>query len=435
MIPVRSSYRDPCKGVFTDESGERFYRPLPFEADVYNDLHIFPRVLEKADGDVHEVERIEFMNYFHEWTFSECRDSALFYLDQLESLIRQGWMFSDAQPTNITYEGDGAFRFIDHGSLIRDEGKGWQAHLQFIREYAYPLMMLANLPVRSPQSLAPILQNKSWQSLYRPPLSRRFSLRYQVLRSALVLSQKKSLKDHGATETTRRMSLRYNIAFLRDFIRSLKAETPRSKWGDYYERTILEDGYLKSKTSAVEAFVSKVSDRVGVAADFGASSGRITAHLADRFKDMRLIAIESDPNASEQLYQCSKERGILPIHSNILQLTPALGFDASYTSLDDRLRSASDLNLALGIIHHMMHEDNIPYERIIRYFKERSRPGAFLIIEYVGPGDPRYRLIRNPNYAHPQGPVAFEEALKTHYNILEKEVLREERMVYLAEAK
>ena len=435
MESVRSSYRDPGKGVFTDGHGQRIFRPLPHGPDVYNSLSIFPKVLERIEGDIHEVERIPFVNHFHEWTFSQCRDSALFYLDRLESLLREGWTFSDAQPTNITYQGKGRFTFIDHGSLVRDDGGGWQAHLQFIRRYAYPLLLLANLPVRAPQTLMPYLNDDSWQSIYKPPLSKRLSMGYQVLRAALLLSSKGSLREAKTPERGRRLDLRYNIAFLRDFIRSLKADTPRSKWDDYYERTILEDGYLERKLELVTRFASKVSGRFETAADFGASSGKVTKELASRFGDIPFIAIESDPTASEALYRASKDQPIVPIHGNILQLTPATGFDGSHPSLDDRLRAVSGLNLALGIVHHLMHSDNLPFERIIRYFKERSRPGAFLIIEYIGPEDPRYRLIRNPNYPHAEDPASFEEALGIHYHIMQKEAVREQRLVYLAEAK
>jgi hypothetical protein len=434
MMPVDASYRDPGYGVLTDDTGKRFFRLLPHEPEVYNSHPFFPGVLSRVEGNLYEVERIRFMNHFHEWTFSQCKDSALFHLDILESLIREGWMLRDAHPTNITYEGKGMFRFIDHGSLERYDGAGWQAHLQFIREYAYPLQFLSTSPIRSPQSLVPVLMDKSWQIQYRPPLSKRLSLGYRVLRSSLLLSQRKSLKDTGSSERKQKVNPRYSIAFLRDFIKSLKIHLPRTKWGDYYERTILEDGYLERKTSAVETCVSKVADRVSFSADFGASSGRITTRLSDRFRNIRFIAIESDPNASEELYLASRSSDVIPINSNILQLTPALGFDGSYASLDERLRNTSDLNLALGIIHHMMHEENLPFERIIRYFKERSKPGSYLVIEYVGPGDPRYRLIRNPNYPHAEDIASFEDALRIHYKILHKESVHDERTLYLAEA-
>jgi hypothetical protein len=435
MKPVKSSYRDPGKGVFTDGTGHRIFRRLPYEGHIYNSFSLFPRVLEKVEGDMHEVECIRFVNHFHEWTFAQCRDSALFYLDRLKTLLDRGWTFTDAQPTNITYEGKGRFTFLDHGSLTRDDGGGWQAHLQFIRRYAYPLMLLANLPVTAPQSLMPFLNDDSWQTRYRPPLAKRFSLGYQVLRAALLLSSRGSLKNDRLQGQGRRLDLRYNIAFLRDFILSMGVDSPKSKWGDYYERTILQDGYLERKLALTIQYVSTVSDRVETAADFGASSGKITVELADRFRNTLFIAIESDPTASEALYRASRSHAIIPIQSNLLQLTPAFGFDGSHPSLDDRLGAASGLNIALGIVHHLMHADNLPFERIIRYFKDRSLPGAFLIIEHIGPGDPMYGLIRNPNYPHAEGQSSFEEALSAHYRIIQKEAVHEHRAIYLAQAK
>lgn len=434
MRPHRASYRDPGSGVFTDEEGDRVFRPLLYGPEVYNSLSVFPPILRNSHGNLYEVERIPFINYYHEWTFSEFQDSALFYLDLLDSLLKKGWKLRDAHPSNVTYDGMGRFIFMDHGSLVKDDGTGWQAQLQFIKSYAYPLLLLSNRNFAVANSLAPFIQDDSWQHRFRPPLFKRLSFGYQVLRAALLLSNRKSNGGHGRARPGFGLTPRHSIAFLRDFVGSVKPRLPASKWGDYYDRTILGDGYLERKSEILSKLLSKVADRVTTAADFGASSGKITGRLADRFKGIRFIAIESDPNASEELYLTSKNGNILPIHGNILQLTPALGFDGSYPSLDERLRSTSGLNLALGIIHHMMHGDTLPFERIIRFFKERSVPGAFLMIEHVGPEDPRYRLIRNPEYPYPEDRPSFENALAMHYRIIDQEEAREGRTIYLAEA-
>ncbi len=89
--------------------------------------------------------------------------------------------------------------------------------------------------------------------------------------------------------------------------------------------------------------------------------------------------------------------------------------------------------MALGIIHHMMHEENLSFERILEYFHSLSLPGAFLLIEYIGLGDPRYQLIRNPNYPHPESLDDFEHALMRHYRIIKKIQVHHERILYLAE--
>ncbi len=433
MHPVRSSYKDPDSGVYMDAAGEKIFRKLIHDADVYNDLKIFPHVSGLAAEGLHEVKKIDFMNYHFEWSFGQFRDSAIQYLEWVSMLSKQGWWFTDANPSNITYLGNDKFIFIDHGSLVRKHDEKWRAYLQFIKDYAYPLLYLSNHPLSVPQTLIPVLQEKGWQFNYTPPVSTRFSLRYQLIRSALTLSAKRSLKDINAKTTPGNKNLQYNLAFMLDFIKSLKQQKRKTRWDDYYDGTIMDDGYLETKTQAIRECVSIIREKVRTAVDFGASSGHLTEVLAGEFPEMTFIGIESDPSASDALYARSKKNSIIPVFSNILQLTPPLGFDGSIDGLSDRLAGISDLSIALGIIHHMMHEENLSFERIVDYFHSLSLPGAFLLIEYIGVDDPRYQLIRNPNYPHPESRDDFEIALMRHHRIIKQIRVHHERILYLAE--
>ena len=433
MHPVRSSFKDPESGVYTDAAGEKIFRKLIHDPEVYDHLKIFPQISGPAAEGLHEVKKVAFMNYYFEWTFGQFKDSAIQYLEWVGMLSKQGWWFSDANPSNITYLGNDRFIFIDHGSLIRKNDEKWRAYLQFIKEYAYPLLYLSNHPLSVPQTLIPVMQEKGWQFNYTPPVSTRLSLRYQLIRSALTLSAKRSLKDLNAKATPGNNNLQYNLAFMLDFIKSLKQQKRKTRWDDYYDGTILDDGYLDAKTKAIRECVSSIREKVRTAVDFGASSGHLTEVLACDFPDMTFIAIESDPSASDALYARSKKYPIIPVFSNILQLTPPLGFNGSIDGLSCRLAGISNLSMALGIIHHMMHEENLSFERILEYFHSLSLPGAFLLIEYIGLGDPRYQLIRNPNYPHPESLNDFEHALMRHYRIIKKIQVHHERILYLAE--
>lgn len=436
MIKIRSSYKDPGSNVFTDEDGKRIFRTLSLNPDIYNDLQFFPKVLNQHHNNIYEVEKIDFINFYYEWTFDQFKDSALYYLDILKYLHKKKWALSDATPLNITYKGNGKFIFLDHGSLVQGNDGAWTAYLQFIREYMYPLVYLSHHHVDIPQLLIPFINNKYWQLQYKPEWNKRISFKYQLLRSALLMSTKKSLKDVSDSEQPKiSKGLLYNIEFFKDYIQSISRKNDPSRWGNYYSETILDGDYVSKKTDALIQFLSGISAEINQIVDFGASNGKLTGSLAEKFNHLTFIAIESDPVASSELYQSSKKYPIIPIYSNLLQLTPALGLNGSLDSLGSRITNISDLNLALGIIHHMMHEENLSFDHIIQYFHSLSKESSYLIIEFIGNQDPRYQLIRNINYPYPEDMESFEESLKTLYQIGEKRKIHNDRYLYLAKKK
>ncbi|MFZ9661193.1 MAG: hypothetical protein ACO29O_04880 [Chitinophagaceae bacterium] len=436
MKIIRSSYKDPSSNVFADEDGKRIFRTLSLSPENYNELNLFPKVLNHIENNIYEIEKIDFINFYYEWTFGQFKDSALFYLDILKELHQKKWALSDATPLNVTYKGNGSFIFYDHGSLKKSESGAWTAYLQFIREYMYPLIYLSNHSLDIPQLLLPFINNKHWQLQYKPEWNKRLSFKYQLLRSALLISTKKSLKDiPQSNEAKSNKGFLYNIEFFNDYIQSLHRKNELSRWGNYYSETVLEGEYVSQKTDTIIQYISQIKHVINTIVDFGASNGKLTSALAKSFNNISFIAIESDPIASAELYQCSKTNPIVPIYSNLLQLTPELGFNGSIDSLKSRISKISDLNLALGIIHHMMHEENLSFDHIIQYFHSLSKENAYLIIEYIGTEDPRYQLIRNVNYPYPEDIESFEESLKTLYNIGEKRKIHNDRYLFLAKKK
>lgn len=436
MKTIRSSYKDPSSKVYTDDNGERIFRTLNYSPEIYNDLNLFPKVLDQKSNNIYEVEKINFINFYYEWTFEQFKDSALYYLDIIRQLYSKKWALSDATPLNITYKGNNEFIFFDHGSLIPAEDGAWTAYLQFIREYMYPLIYLRNHQIDTPQLLIPFINNKHWQLHYKPEWSKRFSFKYQLLRSALLLTTKKDLKDITNSKQPKiNKNLLYNIEFFKDYIQSLNREKDQSRWGNYYSETVLDGEYVSLKTETLNQFISKISEEIKTVVDFGCSNGMLTSALSKSFNKLSFIAIESDPIASEQLYKLSKRNPIIPVYSNILQLTPAAGLNGSMDSLSSRITDISDLNMALGIIHHMMHDDNLSFDLIIQYFHSLSKENAYLIIEYIGPNDPRYQLIKNIRYPYPEDLESFENSLKTLYTIGEKRKIHDDRYLYLAKKK
>jgi len=430
---VPSSYKDPSSSVFYDAGSNRFYRSLRHAPSLYNTIGAFPQVLDNKVGDLYEVEAISFVNYYYEWTFEQFKDSAIYFLELLKELDTQGYTFSDATPLNVTYLGNGKFIFIDHGSLIKKESEMWLAFYQFLKEYAYPLLSLSEHPTLPPLSLLPLIASKDWMFTYKSKLSHRVSLKYALLRSALTLSSKKSLTDFSDKKKKGLSNqYRYNIEFFLDYIKGLNHKLPTTtRWGNYYTETVLGDDYVQNKKKTLLEFFQLIAPEVKIGMDLGASDGMMSEHIVDHFPDIQFISVESDPLASKDLYQRSKKSNILPIYNSLYGLTPALGFSESIESISKRVSKSVDVVMGLGLIHHLMHEENLSFDQILVFMSSLVRPNGHMIIEYVAKEDPRHQLIANPNYPYLIDLEKWEASLSKYGVILCKLSVTAYRILYL----
>lgn len=432
MRKIPSSYKDPSCAVFRDEESQRYFRALRFSPALYNSIGIFPMVLDSREGELFEVERVPFVNYYYEWTFEQFKDSALFFLELLKSLDGKSYTFSDATPLNITYNGKGEFIFIDHGSLVVKQEENWSAFYQFIKEYAYPLLYLSENPLLPPLGLLPFISSKDWMFTYKPRLSNRLSFKYALLKSALTLSAKRSLTDFAEKKKSGFSNqYRYNIEFFLDYIKGLNPKLPKTtRWGNYYSETVLGDEYLQNKKKALLEFFQIIAPEVKIGVDLGASDGMMSEHIVSHFPSIKFISVESDPIASKGLYRRSKKSSIIPIYNSLYGLTPALGFSESIDSLSKRLSKSADVVMGLGLIHHLMHEENLSYRKILEFFSCLVKPKGYLAIEFIGELDPRHTLIQNPNYPHAVDIETWDRTVVEFGEIIYKKYIEKERVLY-----
>src|SRR6266540_2757528 len=155
------SFRDPASTVFYLDG--RVLRGLDGEAAAewraLQDTRFFPRLLEQGkvcpteqvpapSGDgtwalVLEHERIPFVSYPYEWTFSMLRDAALLHLDILLDALDEGVTMKDGYAYNVQWRGTKPV-FIDVVSFERLRGgEPWAGYRQFCQTFLYPLLLQA----------------------------------------------------------------------------------------------------------------------------------------------------------------------------------------------------------------------------------------------------------------------------------------------------
>ena len=88
-------------------------------------------------------ERIPFVSYPYEWTFSMLKDAALLQLDLVEAALAEDFILKDSTPFNIQFRGKQPV-FIDIGSFeVLEQGEPWIGRRQFLQMFLYPLMLRA----------------------------------------------------------------------------------------------------------------------------------------------------------------------------------------------------------------------------------------------------------------------------------------------------
>ena len=153
------SFRDPESRVFY--AGDDVFRAL--SADGLSDFEELEatglldgeRVVrtERADGTaaaegllVHEPaavlrhERIPFVSYPYEWTFSMLKDAALLQLDLLLAALEHDMVLKDSTPYNVQFKGARPV-FVDVALRAHPRGRAVGGYRQFCMLYLYPLLL------------------------------------------------------------------------------------------------------------------------------------------------------------------------------------------------------------------------------------------------------------------------------------------------------
>ena len=88
-------------------------------------------------------EKINFISYPYEWTFTQLKDAALFHLDLQIYLLNKNAKLIDASAFNIQFKNNKPI-FIDVLSIDEyREGEYWYAHKQFCENFLNPLVLSA----------------------------------------------------------------------------------------------------------------------------------------------------------------------------------------------------------------------------------------------------------------------------------------------------
>ncbi|MEA2135863.1 MAG: hypothetical protein QOC68_3772 [Solirubrobacteraceae bacterium] len=450
------SFRDPESRVFY--AGGEVYRALSpegledFETLASSGLLDDPRivgtelaedvpaadVLTKEVAAVLRHERIPFLSYPYEWTFSMLKDAALLQLDLLLAALDHDLILKDATPYNVQFGGARPV-FIDVGAFERlREDELWVAYRQFCMLYLYPLLLQAIKGVSFQSRLrgsidgitpAEMRALMSFRDRFRRGFTTNVFLRAR-------LEQRDVASPAGIKSELRRPGLGKqlvlaNVRKLRKLVTTLEWNPPEGVWVTYGEHNTYTDEDARLKDEFVRAIATSRS--WPLVWDLGCNTGRHSRIAAEGAR--HVVAIDADQGPVELLYRELRDAGderILPLTMNIADPSPGLGWRGRERK-PLLARGRPDLVLALALVHHVAIGANVPVREFVDWL---ATLGAAVVIEFPTREDPMVQKLlgRKREGLHPDYEREFfERCLHEAFDVRRSEHLGSAtRILYFA---
>lgn len=380
-----------------------------------------------------EHDAVPFISYPHEWAAPALKDAGLFHVDLFLRLAEYGLTLKDWHLGNILFRSVTPV-FVDFTSLIFHEdlaqqsyllvptrpvlGGRWDAQARAIFEmYRRMFFPDAHLPLH--------LMEQGRHALARKRM-RESALNAgggQIARSEVFRQPSPGWVLHVFRDLALRSALNDTDPIKRRFFESLRGQMVRvqpdqrsSDYVDYYaaknERFDLEpNAAWRDKQRSVHLVLER--ERPGTVLDIGSNTGWFSL-LAAR-AGAEVVAVDRDEASVGALYHEAQRNGVkvLPLVMDLLDPTPDIAADmqddertsepAVPLLMAAERRLASDMVLALGLLHHLCLGEGLTFDQVLSKLTPFVR--KHLVVEFVDRNDelirseraffPAYR--RNPN--------------------------------------
>lgn len=444
-----SSFRDPSGYIFIDEGiVKRCILPLYFqqyqalkERNIFETLSKAGLLIKHSEisaSDIEiiiEPEQIPFITFPYEWSFNQYKEAALLTLKIQKYSLEHNFSLKDASAFNVTFH-KGKAVFIDTLSFdFYEENTPWRAYKQFITHFLGPLVLahfhgaqslklmsnfIDGIPIKMLASLLP------FKTKFNPFLYANIHL--------LAKFEDKHNEDYKGevkqTQLSKKAQLNI-ISSLYDYIKKLSLKE-QSEWGNYYKKTNYSDSAFTEKANIINTWIVNLKPKSII--DIGGNDGTFVRQINHIF-DLALVC-DIDNNAvdfNHKTLKSNKERNMLPFVLDVLNPSPAIGFEnKERQSFLDRIKTfAPETTLALAVIHHMTLSGNVPFEMSAHFFASCSE---HLILEFPKREDSWVKRLLNTKgefISHFDFYTIenFESAYLKYFSIIEKQPIENSQRV------
>ena len=446
----KSSFRDPSGFLFYE--GKRLLRQInnlyKEDYDFFQSSGLYKKLVkeeliiphkelreyEELNSNCYKIiepERIGFISYPYEWSFSQLKDAALTTLRIQKLSMKYGMTLKDASAYNIQFH-NGKPIFIDTLSFeIYQEGNPWAAYKQFCQHFLSPLALMSYSDLRLNQLLKVYIDGIPLDLASKLlPFKSKINLPLYMHLHLHANAQRKYESQGNASKNVQISSnkLLSVIHSLNSTVKRLKIKKENTEWGDYYNFTNYSEQSFNHKREIISSFIDNSNPTT--LWDLGANIGTFTTIASQ--KGIDCIAFDIDPLAVNTNYNKIKKekvKNLLPLILDLTNPSPAIGWNNEERMAFNQ-RPLPDCILALAIIHHLAISNNLPFSRIARFFSELSEN---LIIEFVPKQDSQVKILLKSrtdifgNYDE----QSFVESFEKYYVVNErKKIMDSERTIY-----
>ena len=449
-----SSFRDPS-GFLFEKNGELFRQVNHSYKNQYDQLMnsgLYEKLLEEnfllphkeIDMDspksdlcykIIKPQKIPFISYPYEWSFSQLKDAALCTLEIQKIAMDFGMTLKDGTSYNIQFY-NGKPILIDSLSFeIYEDGDVWRPYQQFCQHFLAPLSLMTHQDIRCNRLLSIFLNGLPLDFTSKLlPFSTKTSFGLMSHIHLHAKSQKKHESDREMKKPTmKKLSLIGLIDNLHTTVEKFSWSPKDTEWGNYYSDTNYSDSAFSQKREILSNFLEKYQPRE--IWDLGGNDGTFSRLASD--KEIPTISFDIDPAAIEKSYlklKETKEKNILPLVLDITNPSPGIGWEnnerKSFIS-----RGPTDSVFALALIHHLAISNNLPLEKISSFF---SKICNNLVIEFVPKSDSQVQRLLSTridiyeNYSQDN----FEKTFSKDFELIENFSINEsERTIYIMKNK
>ena len=403
------------------------------------------------------------ISYPFEWPALALKEVALAILEIEEIANRYGYTLYDPHPFNTVIQ-NGYPVYLDYGSFTPIAGTPiWHGYEKAFRDsilfplelYQKKLNYIARLILReivsnkldrSTRRLAGIKFQRSLldkliivisnrgkitsdKLLYRLAIAGIDKiLRNKFLKNVLESATYKvrpTIKDDNITGMAKETDARYLKALgsranflkrLRRKVESLEVSAGSSHWSAYYKNIIgtkppweRPTDLWTTKESNFHEIMCKLNPETAL--DIGTNTGWFSLMLAHN--GASVISFDRDEESINQLYSYIRRENvnILPLVMDIRQPTPTYELNIGTISAATE-RFKCELVMALGIIHHMVHNQGVSLEHLVHMLSRFT--WKYLLIEFVPANDAWAEL---PSFSEESWNIqVFKKAFSKYFN-------------------
>jgi len=350
----------------------------------HKEVEISPPIPKKA-YKVIQPEKILFISYPYEWCFSQLKQAALTTIEIQKISMKFDMSLKDSSAFNIQLR-NGKPIHIDTLSFEKyHEGQPWKAYRQFCQHFLAPLALMSYRDVRLSQLFRIYIDG-----IPLDLTGKLLPLRTRSMFSLLthIHAHSKSQKHFGSKQINikdRKLSKNSFIGIIESLhsaVKKLQWNPKGTEWADYYSETNYSKQAFEQKKQILKNFLDKINAKV--VWDLGANTGEFSRISST--KGIETISFDIDPVAVEKNFlECSEkqEKNIIPLVLDLTNPSPNIGW-ASEERMSLIQRGPADVILALALIHHLSISNNLPFDRIVSFFKKNCQ---HLIIEFIPKND------------------------------------------------